>query len=209
MSQKYDIVVIMGSGFKSGEDDNLGRFGMARCLKAIELYKAGKTKKIILTGWLRHEKTRVSFIEKALVLCKSYGVKKEDIIVPLYNPKINTIGDLEQMFEVLYRNFRFYRSCNVGIITEAPHWLRTRHIIKMLNPHNCKCKFSLIISCPAPWRYWVKEIILYIGYGISPHIARQIVELWHKNDRSSCFCKTISKPQIKIKIFKKEQKRIR
>jgi uncharacterized SAM-binding protein YcdF (DUF218 family) len=105
-SQQYDAGVILGGDIVTYDKDSdrvIFRSGADRLLQAIDLYKSGIIKKIVISGGSGHliyrDRTEASFIKKYLT---GIGINNDDIIVE--NMSKNTVENARYTAKLLETN---------------------------------------------------------------------------------------------------------
>ncbi|MBS4750788.1 YdcF family protein [Carnobacteriaceae bacterium zg-ZUI78] len=116
---KADAIVVLGAGLQDGEP---GSILQDRLNTAIELYKKGKTKKIIMSG--DHSSDFYNEVSAMKLYAMQKGVPSQDIYLDHYG--LNT-------YDSMYRAKYIFGVKSLIVVTQKYHLYRALHIAENLN----------------------------------------------------------------------------
>jgi len=158
--ERYDAVVVMGSGFRGPDTPEIDKWGRRRLSRAVELLQEGKADFIIITGGTVHPEFGVRFADVAWKIVLQQGVDPLKILIPSNfgdYPK-TTGGDVDQAIDIASARHLNY----LVFVTEKPHWLFRVRILTNLDRTGFMCSgWDYALSAPV-W-YWVKEFIYWVA----------------------------------------------
>ena len=148
LNRHYDAVVVVGTGFRSHEDDSLDIWGKNRLAKAVLAFDNRSAYYIILTGLLKHD-SGVTFIDKTREVTKTLSIDQKLVlsVQAESNFTIDSEGDIDQAIFVA----RQYGFRSLLFATETPHWWRLKYLVHKRAPD---LKVALLKSMSAPWWYY-------------------------------------------------------
>lgn len=163
---KYDAVVLLGSGFKGIESDEIDEWGVRRFGRAVDLMHSSKTANLLITGQTRHKVFGITFAEKVfsaavILLSRDRCLRPSEAILrdqKSYPP--TTRGDVGFALSVaLMKKWK-----GLLFVTEYPHWLfRVRPMARRL-AKEAGLRIEIGGSClSAPLWYWIKEFVYWFA----------------------------------------------
>lgn len=183
--KKYDIGIVLGGMFEYNNDlkELSCRRGADRIWQALNLYKAGKIKKIFISGGSGYVFNRGLYESKQLkeVLLK-WGIPEQDLIIEYISK--NTYENAVETKKVLTRSYPHIKKCL--LITSGQHMRRARAIFKK-QELNCDTFSTDLYSGPnrnyfwdqyfvpdvqtiSDWNGLIKEWVGYVIYDMTGYL---------------------------------------
>ena len=191
LNRHYDAVVVVGTGFRSHEDDSLDIWGKNRLAKAVLAFDNRSAYYIILTGLLKHD-SGVTFIDKTREVTKTLSIDQKLVlsVQAESNFTIDSEGDIDQAIFVA----RQYGFRSLLFATETPHWWRLKYLVHKRAPD---LKVALLKSMSAPWWYYTKEAVLVtlLRLGLNKIAYEKIRPLWKHFTAKNGSCLNIYVPK--------------
>ncbi len=184
VEEGYDAAIVLGGMASSGKlpDDRTHFAGSSdRLMHAMQLYKLGKAKKIILSGGsgdiFGKKIPEAEYLKKVLLLC---GVKEEDI---LYEDKSRNTRENATNTAILAEKY-FAPGAKFLLVTSAWHMPRAVACYEKVGlkvkafPVDSQAKGAIIspdyffpgVLAPCKWYIILHELMGYVVYKVSGYI---------------------------------------